>query len=178
MLRQRLGSVPLALKTNARTAWNFPVWKTIKLGLHKTPDEYRKALKKAGSLIVGQADEMLNKTPYAQRETSINLVNIFPCALRLINGGTFKELCIRAVEMGFELCPAEAGPALRLAYNDQPEDEWLRVASEPITTSRDGRAIFIVGCGSDGLWLEGDDDGYPDTFWHGGYRFVFKTPRR
>jgi hypothetical protein len=42
------------------------------------------------------------------------------------------------------LCPAEVGPALRLAYNDQPRDEWVTITMTPIVANSGGSLIILV----------------------------------
>ncbi len=45
---------------------------------------------------------------------------------------------------GLQLCPPEVGPALRLAYPDQPEYEYLYLAMSPIVASDGHPAVFGV----------------------------------
>ena len=56
--------------------------------------------------------------------------------------------------MGLELCPAEVGPGLRLAYENQPLGERLIIATKPFTNSGNDLDLFVMevsgggGCGS------------------------------
>lgn len=150
----------------------FPIWKTIKLGTEKTPDEYRKALKEAGYRIGDWANDILNKVVVSAQVSEVDLVNISVGELGFAEGAQYQDICARAVEMGSELCPAEVGPALRLTYKDQPPDEWLRVAMEAIVELEGYRGIFAVDGGYGGLWLHGGR-GHPGIVWDADERFLF-----
>ncbi|MDE2021753.1 MAG: hypothetical protein KGI71_02415 [Patescibacteria group bacterium] len=160
------------LLVSAAAPRDMTVWKTIKLGTCKSPDEYRKALKKAGRRIGDWGNDILGKTDCAQEETEVDLVVLSVKELGFENGAQYKDICAKGVEMGLELCHAEVGPALRLAYGDQPRGEWLRIAMEAITDSDGNRDIFAVGHDIDRLWLYGNY-GHPESFWNADYRFVF-----
>jgi len=155
----------------------FEIWRTIKLGTCKTPDEYRTALKKVHYRIGHWSNDALGKTSCAQEETEVDLVLLSVKELGFGNGAYYKDICAKALELGLELCPAEVGPALRLAYKDQPRGEWLRVAMEAITDSDGDPRIFAVVYDSGKLWLDADD-GYPEMFWDADDRVVFLRPRK
>jgi hypothetical protein len=53
----------------------------------------------------------------------------------------------------YELCLPEDGPHLRLAYADQPKDEWIRLAMETIVDSDGDPGVFALALYDDGLWL-------------------------
>ena len=154
-----------------RRATKLSVLKTIKLGACKTPDEYRKALEEAAYRIGDWGNDILDKTACAQEETEVDLVALSVKELGFNDGAYYKDICTKALELGFELCPAEVGPALRLVYKDQSRGEWLRIAMEAITGSDGDRFIFAVHV-NDGLWLDGDC-GRPEFFWEADGRFVF-----
>lgn len=150
----------------------MPVWKTVKLGICKTPSEYRKAFKKAGMRIGNWGDDILDRITCSKEEIDLDLVVMTVGDLGFKDGAKYSDICAKAQELGLELCPAEVGPALRLQYGDQPSGRWLRIAMEAIT-DRDGRLyIFLVEHDDDGLWLRGYN-GHPDYFWHADHRFVF-----
>ncbi|KKQ96707.1 MAG: hypothetical protein UT22_C0025G0001, partial [Parcubacteria group bacterium GW2011_GWC2_39_11] len=88
------------------------------------------------------------------------------------DGATRQRIYGRANELGLDLCPAEVGPQLRLQYKDQPEEEHLIVAMNPIADSDGALELFLVERDDSGLWLDSyyDDPGY---IWHAGSRFVF-----
>ncbi len=150
----------------------FAVWKSVKLGTCKSPDEYRNALKKAGRRIGDWGDDILGRISCSQVEVDLDLVDLSVGDLGFKGSARYADICTKAVELGLELCPAEVGPALRLQYGDQPRDEWLRIAMEAITARDGDRLIFGVGHGSDGLWLHAHY-GHPYYVWYAAHRFVF-----
>ncbi len=154
---------------------SFPIWKTIRLGTGlKSADDFRNALKRAGMKIGNYADDILGKSAFtaSETETEVDLVNISVADLGFKNSATLRDIYVRAQELGLQLCPAEVGPQLRLQYKDQPDDEWLRIAIEPITDSDGSLHLFRVARHSGGLWL-GGGSGDPEDFWDGVNRFVF-----
>ncbi len=153
---------------------NFPTWKTIKLGIHKSADEYCKAIKANGFKIGNWANDILGKPAFTVSfdEVEVELVKVTVGELGFKNGATRKEIYERAIELGLKLCPNEVGPALRLQYADQPLDEWLLVAMEPIADSDGDLSVFEVVRGSDGSWLRGCRGG-PGNFWSAGGQWVF-----
>ena len=156
---------------------SFAIWKTITLGIHKSPGEYRKALKANGYRIGDYANQILNQVKVGGTEVQINLVLTTVAELGFKNGATRQQIYDRAKELGLELCPAEVGPALRLVYQDQPYEEWLRIAMEPISVSDGYLEVFGVGCGHVGRWLY-SFYGDPVYFWGAGSRWVFVAPRK
>lgn len=153
----------------------FPVWKTIKLGLHKTPKAYEQVLESAGFKINDFARRIIQNITVSQTEVELDLV-VVTLAMLGLERATYQQICDRAKELGLELCPREVGPALRLAYPDQPYGEWLRVAM-PVTGSDGDLDVFYVGHVSDGQWL----NAYwfnPQDVWHGDGRFVFVRSRK
>ena len=75
--------------------------------------------------------------------------------------------------MGLDLCPAEVGPALRLAYENQPRGERLIIATKPFADSGDELDLFVMEVsGGGGLWLRGDC-GPSDRYWEPDRCFVF-----
>src|SRR5216683_1472564 len=154
---------------------NFKTWKTIRLGLYKTADAYRKAMTDAGMNVFSWTQRILWHVATATEETDADLVVLSVAELGFKEGATYSGICARALELGLELCPAEVGPALRLAYKDQPLGEWLIIAMEAITDSADGGLlVFRVGHGNRGrLWWLGANPGHPHYFWTSEDRFVF-----
>ena len=98
-----------------------------------------------------------------------------PC--RILVGDDADEILGRpAVAQGFELCPAEVGPALRLNYLDQPLGEFLHIAMRPVARYTGELVDFSVGNAGAGLILIGGD-GHPEVMLSGAERFVFIRQR-
>ena len=67
---------------------------------------------------------------------------------------TTEQIYERADRLNWDLCPAEVGPHLRLAYKDQPMNEWLSIAMIQIA-DRNGRPnLFDVERNDHGSWLD------------------------
>ncbi|MBI2030332.1 hypothetical protein HYT05_01790 [Candidatus Kaiserbacteria bacterium] len=154
------------------TANDFPIWKTVTLGTHRTPDEYHKALKKAGFQIGDRATDILGKICCTHEETELDLVMLSVKELGFNDEACYRDICVKALESGLKLCPAEVGPALRLSYKDQPRGEWLRIATETTIESAGDPSIFVVGS-HDHLWLR-RANGDTEDFWEADDQFVFQ----
>jgi hypothetical protein len=173
---------PLRKEREARTRQEFPIWKTITLGMCKSPDEYRKALKQARISIGDWGNDILDRTACSQEEIEVDLVVLSVSELGFYRSAKYKDLCAKALELGLQLCPAEVGPALRLSYKDQPVGERLRIAMKAITSYGPYDGIFEVvhevelEYDEDELWL-GGNCGVPDIRRRIRSRFVFVRPK-
>jgi hypothetical protein len=151
------------------------VWKSIKIGGFSNVNEVREAIKKAGMNINNPADLLLEKIPLAKEQSTIKLVCLSMKDLGFNeDGAKNEEIFNRAKEMGLELCPAEVGPQLRLQYKDQPNEEFIMIAMEPIAVSNSFSLFFIMNGGTD-LWLA-SHIGQLNSFWTRFSRFVFVIP--
>ncbi len=151
---------------------NLGVWRKVELGTGKSFNEYREALKRAGCRIGHWANAILDVHRCAQQGMPIELVNISVSAFGWVDGANYKDICARGVELGFELCPAEVGPALRLMYKDQPYGESLYIAMEAVVTADGLRNIFMLNRDEHGYWLcAGNGD--LAQFYQPHHRFLF-----
>ena len=177
----------------ASTALETPIWKTIEVGGYKGANAIREAMNTASCHIrIGDdADEILGRLAFPFNKTPVELdlvvLSVFELDLgdkpahdsvELMAGGqaSLHDIYDRAVALGFELCPAEVGPALRLNYLDQPIGEFLHIAMTPVARYSGELVDFTVGNGGDGLLLIGGK-GDPDLMLPGAVRFVFVRPR-
>lgn len=148
---------------------------TIELGKYKSAKAYLKALK--GFKVGTYAEQLIEKMPIATKEESIDLEVLSVADLGFTSYATGKEIFAKAKELGYELCPAEVGPALRLAYTDQPQYEYLIVAMEPIADSDGDLNVWDIAHDSDGRWLDAYYDVLEGT-WDPGRRFIVRRPRK
>ncbi len=153
----------------------WKTWKTIKLGTGlKTASDFRKEVMKAGMKISDWANDILGKPAFTATEsvTEVELVVASVAELGFKDGATRKDIYARAKELGLDLCPPEVGPQLRLQYTDQPKDEWLVIAMDPITGSDGFLNLFFVEHDDGSRFLRAGR-GRPGSFWRGIDRFVF-----
>ncbi len=180
---QRLIDDPETIQENLERAFclvdahNFPVFRTIQIGTHSCVKSLRQDIEKSGQRI--SCNEILDRIKLASTPVTLNLVRLSVNDLGFEKGATTRNIYARARKLDLGLCPAEAGPQLRLQYKDQPEDETLFIAMKPIIKLDNKR--FVVFClqryNSNFLsektsqLVEGL--GGPDFFWGAHYEWVF-----
>lgn len=105
---------------------------------------------------------------------SLTLVTLKVSDLGFDKGApTTDQIYGKAKELGLELCPPEVGPEYRIAYKNQPVDEWRFIAMKQITGgSRGLPSVFYLGRYGGKLWLYGDWAA-PDDEWPLGRQCVF-----
>src|SRR5262245_51327396 len=177
----------------APTASETPIWKTITVGGLKEVNATRAAIEAAPCPIwVGEeADEILGRPafPFLNAPVALDLVVFSAFELgfgdRASSGdielgasvqASLQDIYASAISLGFELCPAEVGPALRLSYLDQPFGEFLHIAMKPVARYGGELIDFTVGSGGAGLLLVGGN-AYPGAMLPASTRFVFVRPR-
>lgn len=151
----------------------WPVWRTMKIGTPdlRTADDFLTALKAVGCEFRYRTSDMLGHPGFAvaEMESEIELVLASVCDLGFQKGATREQINNRAHEQGLDLCPMEVGPRLRLEYKDQPPDEDLFVAMEPLGVSP---RVWSVAHDRTGLWLD-DWCGHPHMIWGTHFQCVF-----
>jgi hypothetical protein len=161
-----------------KTASELPIWKTITLGLHRNVNAVRDALDAANIAVGDSADEILGRPAFtfANERRELNLVVLSVAALGFgADGGTLADIHARAVRLGFELCPEEVGPQLRLQYLNQPLGEFLHVAMKPQLTYRGDPVDFTLANGGARLSLLGGS-ARPNLVISARAAFVFVRP--
>ena len=121
----------------------------------KLAKELQRQLSAEGIKISNWTNDMLKNNDFTTLPESQNLntVRLKVSDLGLTGYPTTDQIYAKAKELGLELCPAEAGPHLRLKYKDQPLDEWLYIGMKQITVSRGSPNVFKLDRSVDGLWL-------------------------
>jgi hypothetical protein len=159
----------------------IPIWRTISIGNYKGVDAVRAAVEAAPCPVVlgDWADEILGRPtfPFSRKPTELDLVVVSVADLGFGDqGAPLRDIYARALATGLELCPAEAGPVLRLNYLDQPPGEFLHLAMLPVARYSGELVDFILGNGGTDLMLIGGD-ARPETMMPGVVRLVFVQPR-
>jgi hypothetical protein len=147
--------------------------KAFTLTLGKTADQYRKAFKKGDIQLSSRGEDLLSKMPVGKKEkVEVGIMTVRDLGFTTYT--TTTELFTRIKEKGYDLCLAEVGPALRLAYTNQPVGQWLYVAMEQIIDSDGHPDVFSVERDVGGerwlrsLWVS------PDSKWDLGHELVFR----
>ncbi len=156
----------------------FNIWKTIKIEKYGSVADLRILIEHRRNRISDWADELLSRISLNCGEVRLDLVKVSVAELDFKNGARLQDIYKRAQELGLQLCPAEVGPRLRLQYQDQPLNEWLRIAMEPIIDSDGDLGLFRVGRFDRGGPCLNGDSAFPRYFWYGYDRFVFVRPRK
>ncbi len=117
---------------------------------------------------------MLEKLPALPKPEQVDLVQFSVEQLGLARGATLQEIFNQANKLDLELCPPQTGPELRLSYTDQPNEEYLRIAMDPITDSDGDPHLFVVRWYDSEPWL---DSGYGRLVskWYGSDTFGFRV---
>ncbi len=161
----------------SRAAGKFPVWKTVTIG-GKTKDQLTEEMKQSGILVGPWAVDMMAKDWFVTQPTA-QVTNLSIVEVREL--GFTKEpwtidVFARIKELGHSLCAADAGPHLRLAFNDQMCGDYFWVAMDLVREGpRSEPRVFFIGRSDDGTrWLRGYA-AKPDFRWVLDSKFVFVT---
>lgn len=162
-----------------RVAVDSDAWKTITVGSYRSTIALRDALIARGVHVGNLAGQMLRlptfKLTSAPARIDLSLITVS----QLVPGSgraSFAAVHAHAIEAGFDLCPAEAGPQLRLQYPEQRLGEYLVIGMEALPTADGSDACFVVGNGGAGPIIVGRSAG-PDEMVASRSRFVFVLHR-
>jgi hypothetical protein len=140
--------------------------------------DLRRRLTAASVSLNAYAEQLFDASEFAvaAERLPISVITLSLTELGLESGATLPDIIERADMHGYDLCPLEVAPHLRLAFLDQSPGPYLTVASpRPRPHDVDFPAGFYLRRLEDGLWLRGyrtDDDWvFPPDF----TRFVFSV---
>ena len=141
----------------------------------KEVKQLEKELEKAGMNISSYAKQKMKQKEFStQKKTEqVDLVRLTVKDLGFAQGATTDQIYQKAKELGLELCPAEVGPHYRLAYTNQPMNEWVTVAMKQISDPGGSPDVFHVNRDAGGVWLE-DYWARPTDRWYPVAHFVFR----
>jgi len=150
----------------------FPVWKVIELGTYKSIDEIWESFEDKGIGLSNCGNDILSKILLTKTKKEVTLHKATVKELTGKHVATIREIYEAIRIKGYELCPAEVGPQLRLQYLDQSKLEPLLIAMEPVT-DRDGNpSVFGLYSGGARLRLYGNYSQSVDG-WDSDNQFVF-----
>ena len=130
----------------------------------------------AGIWVESTAKEMMKTTAFITSPLSrpMTFLKISVEELRPLERST-KMIYETAKSNGLELCPMEAAPYLRMAYQDQSMAEWLGIAMNPIMLSDGSHHIFNLAYGWDKGIIFTDYILAERTYWTPSHNFIFKV---
>lgn len=150
----------------------FPTWKTVELGAYASLDDLRTALEACGMPIGAYAGAMLARVTLSTRRKTLELVLVSGAQLGLEKGGTIAQHYAAALVIGFELCPAEVAPLMRIKYNNQKRGERLYFAMKGIISQGFNPNLFALVHNEGGQCLY-SSDGDPHVFYGPNDLWVF-----
>ncbi|HJT15295.1 MAG TPA: hypothetical protein VJ790_21910 [Dongiaceae bacterium] len=162
-----------------RAAANIDTWKTIAVGGYRSSIALHDALMERGIHVGDLAGQMLRLPAFKLTSARANIELSLIAVSQLVGGSnraSFAAIHAHAIEAGFDLCSAEAGPQLRLQYPEQRLGEYLVMGMKPLPTADGSDACFVVGNGGTGLIIVGRSAG-PDAMIASRSRFVFALHR-
>ncbi len=156
------------------TGMTFLPWRTVTLGLHKTPEAYLASIEGRGRKINRWARDIAAETTCSQVVVDLPLVDVSGADLGFTEVYTYREFLERAATFGLYPCPAEAGLALADQYDDQPSINSRRIAMEAIADPDGLLGLLIVTNDEFGLSL-GACDGRSSSGWYPVSRCLLAT---
>ena len=126
---------------------NFTVWRRIKLGGLETAKAIEECFRQKDIEIGPSAGDMFKHLYLRSVGETIDLTVVRVEEVGCDHKSSYPEVCRQAFKWGLKLCPAEAGPQLRLQYLDQPKGESLIMATEPVETYGHHRLFSVEHVG-------------------------------
>lgn len=148
-------------------------WMTVQGGTYKSKDEIVKAVTDGGHKFSDWALGLI-KTDGWTLLTSSEEIEVYETTVKELTGKdavTTTELYDVRDRLGFCDAPDETALLIRLAYKDQPMDEWRYVLSQPKADSVGVLAVLGVARRSSGSWVR-RLRARPGNGWNGSARLL------
>jgi len=142
----------------------------------ETLDQLKARLALGGQQVDIHATTMLESRDFAisPELKIIRLVRVRILDLGLTGCPTTDQIYAKAASFGLELCPAEVGPYLCLAYKNKPLFYYVCVGMNPILDDLSNPSIFELVHLPSNLCLT-SRSAYPDLLWRLEESFVFSV---
>jgi hypothetical protein len=133
---------------------NFNIWRTIDLGGFKSVSNLTENVVAEGTKISKYSMFLLGSPEFSisTNKVKVDLVRLSVASLGFTNGAGLVEISTKAKNLGLALCPAEAGPALCLFY-DQPKGDFVMIAMNTILGCDGHPEFFFLSNDDSGKWL-------------------------
>jgi len=140
----------------------------------KTKEQMQQELEQAGVTVTSYAQDMMRSPDFTTLPVAqmLDTVRLKVGDLGLDWYPTTDQVYQKAQELVLDLCPAEVGPTLRLADNNQPIGEYYWIGMKQITDSDGNPYVFRVAHGEGNSWVDGGWAG-PGNLWSPRDGFVF-----
>lgn len=145
-------------------------WKPIDLE-PVTPAHVRALLKVRKCRAGDQADRMLEQVTPRSEKIRLDLTKVRVQELGFPHGADLEDIYKKAAEFKLELCPGDVAAKLRVEYLEQPKDEILKIAMQPLIVDNH-QLLFTLTRIFNQLWL-GASAGLPKSHYGAKCQFVF-----
>ena len=116
----------------------------VRLGLFNTAEEYHVGLKDAHLPVSRMCKELLSAVEYADHKREVRVVIVTARELGFDRPASYAEICTEAVdEVGYELCPAEVGPAFAIESDGVLGKGPVKIAMKPLEY-RGTPSFFVI----------------------------------
>ncbi|MDO8565205.1 MAG: hypothetical protein Q7R67_01075 [bacterium] len=152
----------------------FSVWLEAEVG-GKSKDELIALNKGVERETSSYAADIMSKDAWQPGQVEVvKFARVKVRELGFSKNPTTTELWARIEELGHSLCQPADGPALGVAFKDQPKGDVCWMAMKQITDSDGDPSVFALGRGDGGeRWL-GAGWADPDGKWDLGHEIVFR----
>jgi hypothetical protein len=143
----------------------FPLWRSVTLGIHQSPEAYLASIEARGRKPNKWAREIAAKVTCSKQQVELPLVDVSGADIGFWTPYTYEEFLHRAETFGLYRCPGETGLALADQFDDQPSGDYRRIGMDGIADSGGDLGVFGIGRDEGEPWL-GSNDGHPQYRWN------------